>query len=894
MATLHSIGSGNWTGATTWGVVDATSFSDSIAATSFATGGTSQSFTPGPITISGISLFLRGVAASPSGTFNVALFAGASLVTGASVTINVADLPSTGGDLAGFIGNGWTYFKFASNVTLLAATSYNIRATAGANQVGVFRNATANNWSRALVTTTNQAPVNGDVLIIAGQYTAASASSSNTVVMDNTVGATFGVLWIHNKGTLTWGTASATNYVLGTTAFGSIARAGAMYMGSSASRIPDNSTATFNFAPAAVNVGGITTEGIFHMYGSTVTHTAKLVTNEAAGATTSSVNVSTGWKTGDRIVFPSTAYSVPGQTEVVTLTANASDTTVFHTALVNAHGGSASTYVQADLGNLTRNVRCVGASATLAPLTHSRGISSNYVISYGELRNFGGSTTVQGAISYGNTVASQTSNSTLYLEGASIWMDNLIAGRYGIITPIDPSAIGASVSVTIKNNIVLNYGIGCINIPSITYFNSPLEISGNLFYRTSTTYAVTLGRFYDFNNNVVAAAGNSGGLIVTSNFITDSFSGNSFYSNTGVGFSLTLQFGSVTGPGGATYSNNTTFRNTSYGALITSSITPTLVFPSDAIVFDNYRSFGNQFNFTLVGIGGNVRFLNSFIWGGDTTLSGNTSNYGLVQQGGLTNNIIGNSKIDMSGGAFGMMPSGVTSSHAISNIVLLQQARLDDITITGATFTGTDLVTQSRPAIVFGSLGVVALNYDGLTGSHRAFTQAGTISTDTVIFNTASPSMRMAPGIGTSYFKMTSHIQRIPVTSGNTCTVTVFVRKSAVGDGTAYNGSDPRLILRYNALAGNLSDVFGATASGAAGSWQQLSYTTPAVNNTCVLEFYIDCDGTTGWINVADWATTTNINSRGINYWSSQGPYVEISNVAGTTAPGGGSFTFVS
>jgi hypothetical protein len=262
-----------------------------------------------------------------------------------------------------------------------------------------------------------------------------------------------------------------------------------------------------------------------------------------------------------------------------------------------------------------------------------------------------------------------------------------------------------------------------------------------------------------------------------------------------------------------------------------------------------------------------------------------------VQQTGY-----GNSKIDWSGGAFGMMPSGVTSSHATANIAYTTTARLDDITITGATFTGTDLFTVSRPGIVFGSLGVVALNYDGFSGTHRAFTQAGTISTDTVIINNTSQSMRMAPGIGVSYYKLISHIQRIPVSTGNTCTVTVFVRKSVVGDGTAYNGTDPRLILRYNSLAGNLVDVIGATASGAAGSWQQLSYTTPAVSNACVLEFYIDCNGTAGWINVADWATTTNINSRGINYWSSQGPYVEISNVAGSTSSGGGggSFTFVS
>lgn len=897
MANLLSIGSGNWTSASTWGLVDNTSFLDSTAGTSFATGGTTQSFTPGAITLAGIALQLRGRTNSPSGTFNVALFTGAASVAGATVTINVSDLPFTNGDNAGgFFQNGWTYFKFASDVTLLAATSYYIRATAGASQVAVYRNATASNWTRALVTTTTQAPVTGDYIIVAGEYTAASTNTTRTVVMDNTTaGLTMSTIYAGNKGILTWGTASASNYVIGATTSVVIARAGEFYMGSSASRIPDDSTATLRISSATLGAAVFINEGIFTMYGATVTHTAKLVTNEAVGSTVSSVNITTGWKSGSSVVFPSTGHNAASQTEVVTLTADAIGATVFHSALVNAHGGSASTYVQADLGNLSRNVRVVGASATVAPSFVTRGYLADTEISYGEIRNFGSNTTTRAALTFGNGAAGSNELGSLMLDGASIWMDNLITGRYGInIGPgsTDPGAIGGSVSISITNSIVLNYGIGCLIVPAMSFFNSPLNITGNLFYRTSTTYPVTLGKGYTFENNVVAGGGGVGGVSITMTSITDTFSGNTIYSNVGNGFLMTLSFATgMTSAAGATYSNNTTFRNTNYGAQISNSQGQTLFWPSDALVFNNLRSFGNLFNLTLTNIGGNLRFLDSHLWAGDTTLSGNSAQYGLVQQTGY-----GNSKIDWSGGAFGMMPSGVTSSHATANIAYTTTARLDDITITGATFTGTDLFTVSRPGIVFGSLGVVALNYDGFSGTHRAFTQAGTISTDTVIINNTSQSMRMAPGIGVSYYKLISHIQRIPVSTGNTCTVTVFVRKSVVGDGTAYNGTDPRLILRYNSLAGNLVDVIGATASGAAGSWQQLSYTTPAVSNACVLEFYIDCDGTAGWINVADWATTTNINSRGINYWSSQGPYVEISNVAGSTSSGGGggSFTFVS
>jgi hypothetical protein len=81
----------------------------------------------------------------------------------------------------------------------------------------------------------------------------------------------------------------------------------------------------------------------------------------------------------------------------------------------------------------------------------------------------------------------------------------------------------------------------------------------------------------------------------------------------------------------------------------------------------------------------------------------------------------------------------------------------------------------------------------------------------------------------------------------------------------------------YNPFAGNLSETVGATATNAAnGAWQQLSYTTPAVTATTVIDFYVDCDGTAGFINVDDWAVNVYNDTRTIDYWGGIGPYVEI------------------
>jgi hypothetical protein len=61
------------------------------------------------------------------------------------------------------------------------------------------------------------------------------------------------------------------------------------------------------------------------------------------------------------------------------------------------------------------------------------------------------------------------------------------------------------------------------------------------------------------------------------------------------------------------------------------------------------------------------------------------------------------------------------------------------------------------------------------------------------------------------------------------------------------------------------------------------------VNNDCVLEFYVDCDGSTGFLNVDDWTTTSYNDSRGFDFCGPTGTYIE----AGWRTPGG-NYTFVS
>jgi len=249
MATLQSITTGDFTSSTTWGLVQATTFVDSIRTTAFTITTTqtnaTTAFTPGAITISGISLNIQGRTATPSGTLTVRLWnnTAGSIVNG--VVVNISYLPSTCGVSTAHIG--WVYFKFDTNVTLLAATAYTIRVfTLVLSQVTIYTSSltTAANLSKALITTTNQAPAASDILLTSGTYTTATGPVTNTVTMNNTAATVFGLISIAANGVITYGTASSTNYLLTLAGNLFIGSGGTLSIGTVTSPIPATSTAT--------------------------------------------------------------------------------------------------------------------------------------------------------------------------------------------------------------------------------------------------------------------------------------------------------------------------------------------------------------------------------------------------------------------------------------------------------------------------------------------------------------------------------------------------------------------------------------------------------------------------------------------------------------------------
>jgi hypothetical protein len=144
---------------------------------------------------------------------------------------------------------------------------------------------------------------------------------------------------------------------------------------------------------------------------------------------------------------------------------------------------------------------------------------------------------------------------------------------------------------------------------------------------------------------------------------------------------------------------------------------------------------------------------------------------------------------------------------------------------------------------------------DQVNGAHRTYYNNGLLTLDTTIYRSSGKSVRLTPSTSTSVQDF--GYKKIPVRGSSTPTISVWVRKSVVGDGSAYNGSQPRLLLKNNQAVANFGtydDIVLATASSSNGTWEQLSATLPVTPyEDTAFEVYLDCSGTTGWVNVDDW-----------------------------------------
>lgn len=809
MATLLSNSSGNFTAAATWSLVNATSFLDSETNTTATTTTfvASSVFTPGAITIDGIAIKISTRSASPTGTFSVDLFnsTAAAAVAGTQVDINVSDIPVIG-------INDFLFLKFAAPILLLAATNYAVRVRSStASQVTLYRDATAGNWSRVLRTTTTQAPVAGDVLLVAGEHTGAGANTAISVTMNNTTTDIFGRVRVGVRGNLDYAFAASTNYKLylaGDLVVNSTAR---FSMGRSSNPIPSTSTAELKFVCVAnVDFGliGRNAETI-ETFGAVVTQKALLAADAAVAATSLTTNISTGWLSGDQIAIASTTRTF-SESENKLLTANAAGTTLTIAALTNAHSGTSPT--QGELANLTRNVKIFGNSSTLQGYIDLNTLS---ITSFNntEFYFLGSSTANRRGIN-----ASQTTGS--FTASGCSFHDFSVATSVGIF--ID-SAAGNNITITNCNF----YAINGFSLNRTTTTGTNFLIDNNLVINNlSTNVAIQMGDLNGvFTNNTAAGCQGIGIVLTDLSAGAQTVSGLVAHSNGNNGIQCTNLISQMSDM--LLVSNLTSWRNVGAGLSFTTVMNA---------MFDTATIFGNS----VVGVDptngveGNIR-LNNFVINAGVTL---TQPIGVRLAADIDDLFIDNTLM-------GNLQTHATGDIQVSNANTCYAKCYLRNTLLGSP-TEVALQTNLTPMSIIGSS-----RHDQIAGNHKSWDKFGLMAIDTTIFNRGTASQRLTPNNAAN--KLSSGVKRIAVRNGTSATIAVSVRKSAVGDGTAYTGNQPRLILKANPAIGINSDSVLDTMLVGLGIWEQLSGTSPIATDNGVLEVCVDCDGTAGWINIDDW-----------------------------------------
>lgn len=861
MPIRFSIASGNLTDAATWGLVDATSHSNvETAATTVSTSYTnSPTFTPGAITISHLA-FKLCARVGTTGTVSVALDQAGSTVAGTEVTIDVADLPAT--TQADFNG-GWISFKLASPVTLVAATAYSMKIKSStSNMLNVWRTGTNSDWSRCLVTTTTGAPAAGDDLIVAGERTGAGTSNSFVVTMNETASTDYGsastslvtpAIAICDKGTLEWGTSAATVYQLKVSGHVIVYAGGIYHMGSVATPCPRDSSMTLildcsanvDFSLTFRNLSTAEIQGQSRSSGKNIV-TCKLNTDEAANSTSLGVNTDTGWLDNDEIVIASTTRTA-GQSEAGTLDGNAGSSTLTVDGfagtgggLLNAHGGVAP--IDAEIILISRNVTICGASATLQAYID---IKDSAVVDFDWVRFkwFGSATTGKRGITV-NTISGSAEfdycgfDNFVVASSCAILVIGATSNNYAIrnctfyAIPIAFANPATSGSSWICDNLI---AIGGVGTNAVFTF---LDIGGTI---TNITAAGCSNSNAGINVSQAAIPGTISGLMVHSHASGQGLTINS------------LRNGTISGL--------TAWRSNAAGGII--------FLNCSNLIVDGIVAFGNANNSIYISTN-RMLILKNVISSSDSTFS---TSYGIAYsssaQGG---------DIYVEDSTFGVA-SGIYTAHVAD--ILGQGACFQNIILHNTILDSpTEIANQT---VLYPGPTISSQKHNQTAGLHKTWKREGILTIDTSVYD-GSPSLRMTPLYADE--KCTSDgrwpIFSAAVANGGTLTVSCKVRESVVGDGTDYDGSRVRLIVKRNVAAGIAVDTVLATATiSSEGAWETISGTTAAVTDDAVLDFMVDCDGTTGWVNVDTWVVSPVADSLGMKYWQDGQPVAYGNNSSG-------------
>ena len=828
---ILSKATGNFLTNTTWGLVDATSYLNSESGNTALTTSYvyTQLFAPGAIEIDGIAVKLASRAASPTGTITLQLYNDSDTAEVKTVTLNVSDLPTCN---TTYVEGGWIFFKFDAATTLIAGKNYKIgMLTSSSSQVNLYRDGTAGNWSRMLRGTADQAPGVGDTIIVAGEHTGAGTGNDITVTMNNidttdygNASTTLESLGICKRGILTWGVTASTNYNLRLSGLLIVFNGGTYNQGTVATPMPSTCTAKLEFDCAADgDFGFVARNGsTVVMQGNPLTYDrCLLASDEAVNSTEWTTSVETGWKDNDEIAIASTTRTY-NQCEKGALNGDASGTTLTVDGFGGAGGGlayahSGTTKTQAEIINLTRNVKITNVTAaaiTYVYLAPTASINFDWT----EISYIGVASGIKHGI-YIDTTTGSCDIQNCSIHDSEAYLFNL--------------PLSTNNNIVISNNVTfkhVNYGIKIVATSgtSITLNNNC--IMGGSGTNSNGIFSADAGII--ITNNTIAGMGAVGLTINESgSAVFGTKSGNTIHSNNGISFDCQYLIDGTISSTTIWYGNTTGLRIDRCGNIIYNIL--------DIYGCNNRSIILDRNNFNIL--------FKTLTEGGVTSYATDVG----IDSGTLQGIEVIRIEDSLIGSA-----TDIYTTHSTADIRAYGGF---ECVLNNVTLGSTEETSIGTSYFVNGSY-IQSQRNDKTEGNNKTYVKYGIISQDSSFYNTATPSARLTPN-SASYKLESAPLgkgMKVAVDSGESATINVYVRKSQTAGGppaeTAYNGNQPRLIVRKNIAAGITSDTVLDTAAGAAGNWEQLTGTTAAVSEDCVLEFIVDADGTAGWVNIDDWS----------------------------------------
>lgn len=819
MATLVAYQNGNINGTTTFkGVLTGTAaLQTTISASTNTTTsnvGSSAFTTANNEVIEGVLCYCNRV--NTTGTVDVIFSADGTTET-RKVTVNASDLPSD---------PSWVFFKFGSTYTTAnAATNKILIKGSSAGNATFFRDATAGNWARILRNATTATPAAADILYMADEWTAASTKTDIDVTVNAFLSTAYGNIFVGYGSILKFDetTDIPRLYLAGSI---TITGGGTLQLGTSASPLTKAGVGIFfNSSLNPSYIISVQNGATFNCYGSGGGRTntwAKLNADAAANATSVTTDISTSWTNNDLLVFTPTGISAT-QAEFITVSGAASGTTVnlklgggAGGGLLYSHNGTAP--MQGEILNTTTTVLI-------------RGNASN--------QTFGIDVAATGIFNcewttfqYINRCLLSTTTGSVYIKYCSFYL------------------IGDSATAFTSQGVMTGSGsvyLGYSNFYGGSTSQTAVSISANSYVgvtvtnccvtRCQVSYALLTGGLTFTNNAASASTSVSGGCITANSnpqlLETGTFSNITVHTTGGTGISF--------GPWNGTLWSNITVYHTNLQSSTGSagiSINPGASSSIGRYNFDTVTSIGN--NYANINLGGGINSLDAKT----VTLCGTSS---VSTPRGI--------RATQSYGLMTIRDStfGLTTAHSTADVEFTSvDSSFANMIFQNCNFASTTEFSNIIYLIEGQYIG--SQKHDQTAGLHKSYNREGNGSSDTTIYKTASPSERLTPNFST--LKLTSGRKKVAIANATTKTINVWVRKSAVGDGTAYNGNQPRLRYRFNSGAGISSEGTLATMSASTGTWQQLTGTSPAVTDDAILEFYVDCDGTAGWINIDDWTVS--------------------------------------